>query len=125
LPLEFNTDQGKEFTNKMATHLFDSLLKVQHATTASYHPGNSQAEVCNKTIAQYLATAVNEAATDWEPFVTTLAFAYNTSFQRSIKATLFSLTYGIEAQLPLFFAPNFKWLPGDNDNLLAPLQHAR
>jgi len=25
----------------------------------------------------------------------------------------------------LFFAPNFKFLPGDNDNLLAPLQHAR
>ncbi len=58
LPLEFVTDQGKEFTNKMAQHLFD-VLDVHHSMTASYHPQcNSQAEVCNKTIAQYLSTDV-------------------------------------------------------------------
>jgi hypothetical protein len=37
LPLEFITDQGKEFTNKMASHLFDSL-HIKHSTTTSYHP---------------------------------------------------------------------------------------
>ena len=75
LPLEFITDQGKEFTNKMASHLFDSL-HVKHSTTASYHPQcNSQAEVCNKTIAQYLATAVNKTTIDWELYVLALAFA--------------------------------------------------
>jgi transposase InsO family protein len=50
-PLELVTDQGKEFTNQMAEHLFRSL-DIRHSTTTSYHPQcNSQAEVCNKTIA--------------------------------------------------------------------------
>jgi hypothetical protein len=114
LPLEFITDQGKEFTNKMATHLFDSL-HVKHSTTASYHPQcNSQAEVCNKTIAQYIATAVNEATKDWELYIPAFAFAYNTSFHQSIKATPFSLTFGLEARLPSFFAPDIQRLHGDH-----------
>ncbi len=59
LPLELVTDQGKEFTNKMAEHLFDAL-QVRHSTTSAYHPQcNSQAEVCNKTIAKYLAAFVD------------------------------------------------------------------
>jgi hypothetical protein len=48
-------------------------------------------------------------------------FAYNTSFHCSIQATPFSLTDGIEAQLPSFFAPDFCPLHDlqlANDNLL-------
>jgi hypothetical protein len=79
-------DQGKEFTNKMAEQLFHSL-EVRHSMTASYHPQcNSQAEVCNKTIAKYLAAFVNESTLDWELYVPALAFAYNTSYHRSVKA---------------------------------------
>jgi transposase InsO family protein len=125
LPLEFITDQGKEFTNKMAEQLFCSL-DIRHSTTASYHPQcNSQAEVCNKTIAKYLAAFVNESTLDWELYVPALAFAYNTSYHRSVKATPFSLTFGIEARLPLFFAPNFQHLHGADSDLLERLQAAR
>jgi hypothetical protein len=128
LPLEFVTGQGKEFTNKMAEQLFRSL-EVRHSTTASYHPQcNSQAEVCNKTIAKYLAAFVDESTLDWELYVPALAFAYNTSFHHSVKATLFSLTFGMEARLPAFFAPNFQRLHGATilgDNLLDRLQAAR
>jgi transposase InsO family protein len=89
LPLEFVTDQGKEFTNKMAEQLFASL-NVHHTTMASYHPQcNSQAEVCNKTIAKDLAAFVDESNFDWELYVPALAFAYNTSFHQSIKPTPF------------------------------------
>ncbi len=110
LPLELITDQGKEFTNKMAEHLFSSL-NIRHSTTSSYHPQcNSQAEVCNITIAKYLATFVDESTLDWEIDVPALMFTYNTNFHRSIKATPFSVTYGLEAQLPSFFAPDFRHL---------------
>jgi hypothetical protein len=128
LPLEFITDQGKEFTNKMAEQLFKSL-NVRHSTMASYHPQcNSQAEVCNKTIAKYLAAFVNESTLDWELYVPAIAFAYNTSFHPSIKATPFSLTFGLEAWLPAFFAPDFQRLHGatlPGDSLLDHLQAAR
>jgi hypothetical protein len=66
LPLELITDQGKEFTNKLAEHLFSSL-NIRHSTTSSYHPQcNSQVEVCNKTIAKYLAAFVDESTLDWK-----------------------------------------------------------
>ncbi len=128
LPLELITDQGKEFTNKMAEHLFKSL-DIRHSTTSSYHlQCNSQAEVCNKTIAKYLATFVDESTLDWELYILALMFAYNTSFHRSIQTTLFSLTYGIEARLPSFFAPDFCLLhdPARQEgNLASRLQAAR
>jgi len=125
LPLEFITDQGKEFTNKMAEKLFQSL-DVRHSTTASYHPQcNSQAEVCNKTIAKYLAAFVDESTLDWEMYVPALAFAYNTSYHRSVKATPFCLTFGLEARLPSFFAPDFHRLHSSDSNLIDRLHAAR
>jgi hypothetical protein len=128
LPLELITDQGKEFTNKMAEHLF-SLLNIRHSTTSSYHPQcNSQAEVCNKTIAKYLAAFVDESTLYWEIYVPALMFAYNTSYHRSIKATPFSLTYGLEARLPSFFAPDLRRLhdPANQEgDLSARLNAAR
>ncbi len=106
LPLKLITDQGKEFTNKMAEHLFSSL-NIRQSTTSSYHPHcNSQAKVSNKTIAKYLAAFVDESTLDWEIYVPALMFAYNTSYHRSIKATPFSLTYGLEAWLPSCFVPD-------------------
>jgi Integrase core domain len=128
LPLEIVTDQGKEFTNQIATQLFRAL-NIRHSTTSSYHPQcNSQAEVCNKTIAKYLAAFVDSSTLDWEPYVPALMFTYNTSFHRSIQAMPFSLTYGLEASLPAFFAPDFHRMhdpDSANDNLLQTLHHAR
>ncbi len=128
LPLEIVTDQGKEFTIQMAQKLF-SALDIKHTTTLSYHPQcNSQVEVCNKTIAKYLAAFVDETTLDWEVYVPALMFAYNTSFHRSVQARPFSLTYGIEARLPAFFAPDFCQLhdpDSANNNLLGTLQNAR
>jgi len=60
-------------------------------------------------------------------FMYPLMFAYNTSFQCCIQATPFSLTYGIEAQLPSFFALDFHCLHDPqvaDDNLLHMLHHA-
>jgi IS30 family transposase len=75
LPLKIVTDQGKEFTNLMASQLFKAL-NIKHSMTSSYHPQcNSQAEVCNKTIAKYLAAFVDSSTLDWEPYVPALMFA--------------------------------------------------
>ncbi len=75
LPLEIVLDQGKEFTNQMVQKLFVAL-NIRRTTTSSYHPQyNSQAEVCNKTIAKYLAAFVNDSTLDWEIYVCALIIA--------------------------------------------------
>jgi hypothetical protein len=128
LPLKLITDQGKEFTNKMAEHLFSSL-DIRHSTTSSYHPQCiSQAEVCKKTIAKYLAVFVDKSTLDWELYILALMFAYNTSVHCYIRATPFSLTYGIEARREPFFAPDFCRLhnpAGQEGNIADCLQAAR
>ncbi len=52
-------------------------------------------------------------------------FAYNTSYHRSIKATPFSLTFGMEARLPPFFVPDIQRLHGTEGDLLDHLHAAR
>jgi hypothetical protein len=79
-------------------------------------------------ITKYLAAFVDESTLDWEIYVPALAFAYNTSFHRSVKATPFGLTFGLEARLPSFFAPDFKRLHGTtepDDTLLDNLHAAQ
>jgi len=83
-------------------------MDIWCTTNLSYHPQcNSQANICNKTIAKYLAAFVDDSILDWEIYVPALLFAYNTNFHRSVQATPSSLPYGLEAWLPSFFASDF------------------
>ena len=67
------------------------LLQITHSTTTAYHPQcNSQVEVANKTIAQYLTSYINETTVDWEDYLDTVMFSYNTSFPQSIQNTAIS-----------------------------------
>lgn len=48
-------------------------LDYKHSTTSAHLPQcNSQAEVCNKTIASYLSTMVDETTLYWEEFIPAL-----------------------------------------------------
>ncbi len=58
-PLEFVSNNGKEFCNNLAKELY-SLLQIKHSTTTPYWlQSNSQAEVANKKIQKYLASFVD------------------------------------------------------------------
>jgi hypothetical protein len=85
--------------HKLSNELF-KRLDTNHLTTSPYHPQcNSQAEVANKTIAKYLASFCDDSTLDLELYLAPLMFSYNTSFHRSIKATPFYLTFGMELRL--------------------------
>ena len=74
-------------------------MNIKRTTTSPYHPQtNAQVEVCNKTVAQYLRTQVENITLDWELYMAPMAFAYNTSFHRTIKTTPFKLTFGHNAR---------------------------
>jgi hypothetical protein len=105
MPLDLVTDQGKEFCARLSDTLF-KRLGTNHLTTSPHHPQcNSQAEVANKTIAKYLASFCDDSTLDWELYLAPLMFSYNTSFHRSIKTSLFFLTFGMEPRLPSLPTP--------------------
>ena len=107
-PLEIISDQGREFNNKLSAELYE-LLQLKHQTTSARHPQcNASAEVCNKTIAKYLNSFVNETTLDWELYLAPLMFCYNTSFHRSVKNSPYFLTYGMDPRLPAFPAPDIR-----------------
>ena len=91
--MEIVTDGGKEFCSKVSEALM-THMGARHLKTAPYHPRcNSQAEVANKTIANYLSKYVDKTTLDWELYMAQLMFAYNMSFHRSVQNTPHFLTY--------------------------------
>ena len=103
IPMEIVTDGGKEFCAKISEEVI-KRMGATHLKTAPYHPQcNSQAEVANKTIADYLSKYVDQTTLDWELYIAPLMFAYNTLFHRLIQNTPHFLMYGIQARQPPFF----------------------
>ena len=128
IPMEIVTDGGTEFCAKVSEEVI-KRMGAMHLKTAPYHPQcNSQAEVANKTIADYLSKYVDQTTLDWELYIAPLMFAYNTSFHRSIQNTPHFLTYGIQARQPAFFQEDLnRKFYGENttDELTQRLQYAR
>ncbi len=124
-PVEFTSDNGKEFCNELTKELFN-LLQIKHSHTTPYHPQcNAQAEVQNKVIQKYLAAFVDKTTLDWPLYIAPMAFAYNTALHRSIKSTPFFLTYGIDARLPSLPDPDLNRYYGQSNVAAwyATLQH--
>jgi predicted aspartyl protease len=115
VPQNIHSDQGNEFTAQFQQILFDSL-GIDRSTTSPYHPRcNGQAEIFNKTMAHYLATAILEAeksTLDWEDYLSPLQFSYNTAVHSTIKQSPFRVHFGYDPRVPLWegFA-----LPGEED----------
>jgi hypothetical protein len=84
-PAIIHTDEGKEFPNKIAEELYQKLdIKTTH--TAPAHPQcNSQAEVFNKSLAQFLKNVVDKTILNWEWYLAPLMFCYNTSYNTTTK----------------------------------------
>jgi hypothetical protein len=96
------SDQGKEFGNEVVDD-FLKHLKLKKTTTTPYHQQtNAQVKVVNKTIARYLKAQVDTNILNWELYLAPMAFAYNTSFHRTISSTPFKVTYGLDARTPDF-----------------------
>ena len=66
------SDQGKEFCNELAEHLYRAL-QIEHKTTTPYHPQcNSSAERFNRTTVNFLRRAIldsDNSALDWELYL--------------------------------------------------------
>jgi Integrase core domain len=102
-PKSLLTDQGTNFLS----NLFKSVckaLKIKKIQTTPYHPQcNGALERSHKSLAEYLRNFVNADQNNWDLWVESAIFTYNTTPHSSTGFTPFELIYGRKSVLPSAF----------------------
>jgi hypothetical protein len=76
-------------------------MGVRKSYTVPYRPqANGQVERANQTFLNMLAMFADEQGSDWDLYVPSLVFAYNTSFHTAIGESPYYLMYGRNPRLP-------------------------
>jgi transposase InsO family protein len=116
VPHRLISDNGREFINEAV----DGLLKAlgtHHSRTAPFRPQtNSQAEVFNRVMQNYLKKIIIDnvlSTTNWESFIIPLQIAHNTAVNRITKTSPFYAMFGYDPALPIWTMP-----PGEPDPVL-------
>ena len=91
-------------------------------STLAYPQGNGQVEAVNKVIVNRLKKKLDDVKGRWVEELPHVLWTYQTTPQRSIGETPFSMSYGAEAVIPLEIGfPTLRtqsFNPSDNDELL-------
>lgn len=93
-------DQGTNFMSDIFKNLC-RLLKIKKINCSAYHPeSNGALERSHRTLAEYLRHFINNDQTNWDTFLKTAMFTYNTTPHSTTSYTPFELVYGHKASLP-------------------------
>ena len=122
VPHTLISDNDLQFDSKTFKQYCSDLWIKNRYSTPAYPQGNVQAEAVNKVIVNGLKKRLDEAKGKWVEELPHVLWAYRTTPRRSTGETLFSMTYGAEAIIPL--ETSFSTLRNDaftldcNDKLL-------
>jgi transposase InsO family protein len=95
------SDRGSQFTAHFWEHLHKGLDTSLVRSTA-YHPQtDGQTERVNAILEDMLRACVLSSRGSWESRVPLAEFAYNNSYQESIKMAPFEALYGRKCRTPL------------------------
>ena len=101
IPRVITTDQGTEFNNQFDKQMM-SLLQIDHRLTTAYHPqANGLVERFNQTLQNMIAKYVDKNKEQWENFLDTCVYSYNTSKQESTQYSPFELMFARKPVLPI------------------------
>lgn len=93
-PERLITDNGTHFNNHLLSAITSSM-NIAHAFSASYHPQtNGQVERFNATFAAQLAKYCGPDQNDWDLYLPSIVYAYNTSVHSTTKLTPYELAFG-------------------------------
>ena len=95
------SDNGLQFDSKMFRTYCGELGITNRYSTPVYPQGNGQAEAVNKVIVSGLKKRLNDAKGKWVEELPHVLWTYRITHRRSTGETLFSMTYGDEAVIPL------------------------
>ena len=101
LPERIHHDQGGEFNNKLFTELH-RFTGIKSSNTTPYHPmGDGQVERQNRTLGNMLRALSKNEKKDWRKHLAKLAFACNSTVNKSTGFSPHFLMFGREAKLPI------------------------
>src|SRR6187401_58385 len=101
VPLEINSDRGSLFTSRF-WESFQNAMGTQLSFSTAFHPQSSgQVERVNQILEDMLRACVISFGMDWEKCLPFAEFAYNNSYQYSLKQAPFEILYGRRCRTPL------------------------
>ena len=101
VPHTLISDNGIQFNSK-AFRKYRGELGIRNRYSAPTYPqGNGQVEATNKVIVYRLKKRLDNAKGKWVDELPYVLWIYRTTPRRSIRETPFSMTYGVEAVIPL------------------------
>jgi hypothetical protein len=101
VPKKIISDRGSVFTGRFWTS-FQEALGTQLNFSTAYHPEtDGQTERTNQTLEDMLRMYVMDQQKRWEEFIPLVEFAYNNSYQSTIKMAPFEFLYGRPCRTPL------------------------
>nr|XP_023919009.1 uncharacterized protein LOC112030565 [Quercus suber] len=122
IPLALISDNGLQFDSKTFRKYCSDLGIKNRYSTSAYPQGNGQAEAVNKVIVAGLKKRLDDAKGRWVEELPHVFWTYRTTPRWSTGETLFSMTYGAEAMIPLETGfPTLRtsiFTPEANDELL-------
>ena len=101
VPYVLISDNGLQFDSKMFRRYCSELGITNRYSTPAYPQGNGQAEVVNKVIVNELKKRLDDAKGKQVEELPYVLWTYRTTSRRSIGEIPFSMTYGVEAVIPL------------------------
>ena len=101
VPYVLISDNGLQFDSKIFRKYYSDLGIKNRYSTLAYLQGNGQAEAVSKVIVNGLKKRLDDAKGKWVEELPHVLWTYQTTPRKSIGETLFSMTYGVEAAVPL------------------------
>ena len=102
VPEQILTDQGANFNSELARAIYEAF-EVRKLSTTAYHPQcDGQTERFNHTLCDMLSSFVDRRTfNDWDEYLPSLCFSYNTSVHSSTGVAPFFVLHGRDARLPV------------------------
>ncbi|KAK5811485.1 hypothetical protein PVK06_026822 [Gossypium arboreum] len=103
VPISIVSNRDPRFTSRFWKKLQEALGTKLHFSTAFHPQTDGQSEGIIQILEDMLRCCILEFSGSWERYLPLIEFAYNNSFQSSIKMAPYDALYGRKCRTPLFW----------------------